>query len=318
MYGIADNDHQSSLDAQSVSEDHPPTPQKEEPKVATNNRRASVAQTRPVVTSTTPAPPLPQQPNGIPKPSTTTTRPPTELKYASAVAAATNPASLLGLGPLPPPTSTTPHRQASVSSVGSAAGPARTTSPVTTQQQPPPPAPVFPLDKDKSATVSSSPKSISSPPPAQTTPIQPPQPQERVVSPAQPEPSSDLSNGVSKDSTPSFGLDGTEEADISMLPPGLRDLLHSFQIARSRAERNSVSSVPISTTGKMLDASRLTAPDALDAESKKKYVPQTPYSTPSYYPQLPHPVVTDPNFVRRCDVDTLFFMFYYQQETIQQ
>jgi CCR4-NOT transcription complex subunit 3 len=68
----------------------------------------------------------------------------------------------------------------------------------------------------------------------------------------------------------------------------------------------------------MLEASRLGAPDAFDAETKKGYTPQTPYPTPSYYPQMPHPTVIDPNFVGRCDVDTLFFMFYYQQETIQQ
>ena len=30
MYGVGDNDHGSSLDAQSVTEEHPPTPQKEE------------------------------------------------------------------------------------------------------------------------------------------------------------------------------------------------------------------------------------------------------------------------------------------------
>jgi CCR4-NOT transcriptional regulation complex NOT5 subunit len=60
------------------------------------------------------------------------------------------------------------------------------------------------------------------------------------------------------------------------------------------------------------------APDAFDNEVKKRYSPQTPYPTPEYYPQVPHPTVVDPSFVRRCDVDTLFFMFYYQQETIQQ
>jgi CCR4-NOT transcription complex subunit 3 len=99
VYGVGDNDHQSSLDAQSVTEDHPPTPQKEEiiskPKDApvTTNRRASVATNRPFVTSTAATAPLPL-PNGVPKPPLQAARPPTELKYASAVAAATNPASL--------------------------------------------------------------------------------------------------------------------------------------------------------------------------------------------------------------------------------
>src|SRR5579859_7949518 len=153
MYGAGD-DHQSSLDAQSVTEDHPPTPQKEEPakskEPAISNRRASVVATRPMVTSTTATAP-PPLPNGVPKPAAQVTRPPTELKYASAVAAATNPASLLGLGPLPAP-ATGPNRQASISSVSSSTGnPARTMSPVThsntPSQQNAPPLPIFPIHK---------------------------------------------------------------------------------------------------------------------------------------------------------------------------
>lgn len=333
VYGVGDNDHGSSLDAQSVTEEHPPTPQKEEipskPKEpAPVIRRASVATNRPVVTSTAATAPPPPLPNGIPKPPAQSIRPPTELKYASAVAAATNPASLLGLGPLPPPTPG-PNRQASVSSIGSStSNPARATSPVAFTQnnssQPPPSLPTFPLQKDKSVAANGSPKSVTSPSVATTVPdLVPPQPQETTVeTPSVPElpignAMSLNADGISESPT-SFGLNGTDEADIAMLPPGLRDLLHSFQSARSRAEASSVSSAPVSTTGKMLEASRLGAPDAFDSESKKRYTPQTPYATPSYYPQLPHPTVVDPSFVRRCDVDTLFFMFYYQQETVQQ
>ena len=333
VYGVGDNDHGSSLDAQSVTEEHPPTPQKEEtpskPKEpAPVIRRASVATNRPVVTSTAATAPPPPLPNGIPKPPAQSIRPPTELKYASAVAAATNPASLLGLGPLPPPTPG-PNRQASVSSIGSSTGnPARATSPVAFTQnnssQPPPSLPIFPLQKDKSVAANGSPKSVTSPSVATTVPDPvPPQTQETAVeTPLVPElpigNAVSLNGDVISESPTSFGLNGTDEADIAMLPPGLRDLLHSFQSARSRAEASSVSSASVSTTGKMLEASRLGAPDAFDSESKKRYTPQTPYATPSYYPQLPHPTVVDPSFVRRCDVDTLFFMFYYQQETVQQ
>jgi CCR4-NOT transcription complex subunit 3 len=337
MYGVGD-DHQSSLDAQSVTEEHPPTPQKEEPivkpkdpVVVPSNRRASVATNRPVVTSTTAtAPPVPQ-PNGVPKPPPQAARPPIELKYASAVAAATNPASLLGLGPLPPPSSA-PIRQASVSSIGSSSGnPARATSPITlissgSSQLPTTSSsvPIFPLNKDKSVTAPNG-SPISATSPAVATPV--PEPTtvlDTVSTPVSAPPELPAINALSlngdvlSDSPTTFGLNGTDEADIAMLPPGLRDLLHSFQSARSRAEASSVSSAPVSTTGKMLEASRLGAPDAFDSESKKRYSPQTPYATPSYYPQLPHPVVVDPSFVRRCDVDTLFFMFYYQQETVQQ
>jgi CCR4-NOT transcription complex subunit 3 len=339
LYGVGDNDLQSSLDAQSVTEEHPPTPQKEEtpkPKEpSTTNRRASVAATRPVVTSTTATvPPLPSA-NGVPKPASQATRPPTELKYASAVAAATNPASLLGLGPLPPPAATAaPIRQASVSSIGSSGGnPVRASSPVVamTNNTPPtiaPSVPAYPLAKDKNVTTNGSPQNVSSPSVAATIPDIPSQPQPRETiaettatsTPDVPLPvltpwTEDL--GLTESPT-TFTMNGSDEADIAMLPPGLRDLLRSFQTARSRAQSSSVSSAPLSTTGKMLEASRLSAPDSFDTETKRRYVPQTPYPTPSYYPQIPHPIVTDPNFVRRCEVDTLFFMFYYQQETIQQ
>jgi CCR4-NOT transcription complex subunit 3 len=334
MYGAGD-ENQSSLDAQSVTEDYPPTtPQKEEPVSKVKEpvpaaRRASVATSRPIVTSTTAtAPPLPV-PNGVPKPPTQATRPPTELKYASAVAAATNPASMLGLGPLPAP-SAGPHRQASVSSIGSSTGnPARTMSPVAfsntpAQQTAPPPTPIFPLAKDKSAATNGSPQSLASPSVVPTTPdnlIQTPAAQETTDDSLRPDPiNAEQTNGHLESSEPStaFDLNGTDEADIAMLPPGLRDILHSFQRSRVQGAVSGVSSAPISTTGKMLEASRITAPDAFDSESKKRYTPQTPFATPSYYPQLPHPTVSDPNFVRRCDVDTLFFMFYYQQETVQQ
>src|SRR5271156_6183202 len=263
LYGVGDNDLQSSLDAQSVTEEHPSTPQKEEipkPKEpSTTTRRASVAATRPIVTSTTVTiPPLPSA-NGVPKPASQTTRPPTELKYASAVAAATNPASLLGLGPLPPPATTAPPiRQASVSSIGSSGGnPARASSPVvaTTNNTPPtiaPPVPVYPLAKDKNVTTNESPKNVSSPPVPTTIPDTPSQsqPQEPDAETAAtsesevplpvPTPWTDDLSLVESPTT--FTMNGSDEADIAMLPPGLRDLLRSFQTARSRAQSSSVSS----------------------------------------------------------------------------
>jgi len=327
LYAVGD-DHQSSLDAQSVNEDHPLTPQKEETSSSKakdsvpTNRRASVAASRPVVTSTSATIPPPPLPNGVPK--TPAAKPATELKYASAVAAATNPASLLGLGPLPPPSApAAPHRQASVSSVGSSIGnPARTTSPVmltsTVATQPPIP----PASRDKATATNESPKSAVSPTPASSTVVSLTQEGDNLVT--TPSEITSVNTTLMNDdalasvSQPSFDMNGTDDTDIATLPPGLRDLLRSFQSARSRAQASSVSSAPISTTGKMLEASRLGAPDALDSETRKRYVPQTPYPTPPYYPQVPHPTVVDPSFVRRCDVDTLFFMFYYQQETIQQ
>ena len=339
MYGIGDNDHQSSLDAQSVTEEHPPTPQKEDTTTKTKdqgslNRRSSVATSRPVVTSTTATAP-PPLPNGVLKPSSQTTRPPTELKYASAAAAATNPASLLGLSPLPPPVSAPPNRQASVSSVGSSVGhPARATSPITVAVSNPPQssapaAPAVPLQKEKTSTTITNGSPDAGPSPSASS-VPPATPSSAQIQDIVNEPTSSLSelsvvnagslNGeiLVAESPVSYGVNGSDETDISTLPPGLRDLLRSFQSARSRAEASSLSSAPTNATAKMLEASRIGAPDAFDSRSKKRYTPLTPYQTPPYYPQTPHPTVLDPTFVRRCDVDTLFFMFYYQQETIQQ
>lgn len=50
----------------------------------------------------------------------------------------------------------------------------------------------------------------------------------------------------------------------------------------------------------------------------KYYVPKTPYQTPSYYPQSPTPMLDNPASFEKFDIDTLFFIFYYQQGTYQQ
>lgn len=49
---------------------------------------------------------------------------------------------------------------------------------------------------------------------------------------------------------------------------------------------------------------------------QKYYVPRNSYPTASYYPQKPLPA-TEALF-EKLDVDTLFFIFYYQQGTYQQ
>ena len=46
--------------------------------------------------------------------------------------------------------------------------------------------------------------------------------------------------------------------------------------------------------------------------------PKNPYPTPSYYPQAPLPVFENAAIFEKFDIDTLFFIFYYQQETYQQ
>lgn len=105
-----------------------------------------------------------------------------------------------------------------------------------------------------------------------------------------------------------------EDAEsIYHLPPGLQDLIQSFEVTKSRAPATSSPSVQ-----RLLGASHATSPDYMDAERPRHYRPQTKYNTPRYYPQEPFTVIDDPNLYGRIDTDTLFYIFYYRQGTYQQ
>jgi len=47
-------------------------------------------------------------------------------------------------------------------------------------------------------------------------------------------------------------------------------------------------------------------------------MPKTPYPTPNYYAQTPLAIFENPAIFEKFDIDTLFFIFYYQQGTYQQ
>ena len=68
----------------------------------------------------------------------------------------------------------------------------------------------------------------------------------------------------------------------------------------------------------LLDPSLRHLPDASDSARPKQYVPRNPYRTPSYFPSVPAPVFDDPLLFDRLSVDTLFFIFYFQQGTPHQ
>ncbi|XP_058086845.1 general negative regulator of transcription subunit 3-like isoform X3 [Magnolia sinica] len=73
----------------------------------------------------------------------------------------------------------------------------------------------------------------------------------------------------------------------------------------------------------MLDASYYKLPQPKDSERAKNYVPRRPVKTPPSYPQVQAPIVDNPAFWERLGLDTLgtdtlFFAFYYQQNTYQQ
>ncbi|KAL8763083.1 MAG: hypothetical protein Q9184_001043 [Pyrenodesmia sp. 2 TL-2023] len=104
-----------------------------------------------------------------------------------------------------------------------------------------------------------------------------------------------------------------EEESRYHLPAGLEDLIQSFEATKSRA-----SSTPSPSVQRLLGASHATCPDYLDAERPRHYRPQTKYNTPRYYPQEPFVTIDDPALYSKIDTDTLFYIFYYRQNTYQQ
>ncbi|XP_011078766.1 general negative regulator of transcription subunit 3 isoform X2 [Sesamum indicum] len=73
----------------------------------------------------------------------------------------------------------------------------------------------------------------------------------------------------------------------------------------------------------MLEAAYYRLPQPKDSERAKTYSPRHPAVTPLSYPQVQAPIVNNPAFWERLGADTygtdtLFFSFYYQQNTYQQ
>ena len=104
-----------------------------------------------------------------------------------------------------------------------------------------------------------------------------------------------------------------EDESVYHLPASLQDLLQSFEITKSRAPTSDPPSIQ-----RMLVASHDSRPDYLDAEKPRHYRPDTKYNAPAYYPQDPFPNIDDPSLYGKIDTDTLFYLFYYRQNTYQQ
>ncbi|KAG0222574.1 general negative regulator of transcription subunit 5, partial [Actinomortierella wolfii] len=99
------------------------------------------------------------------------------------------------------------------------------------------------------------------------------------------------------------------------LPAALADLAHSFEASKERALSKEMGFF----VHQMLEASYQFIPEPMDTERPKFYQPKNPYPTPSYYPQTPPQGLFDSAAMfEKFDIDTLFFIFYYQQGTYQQ
>lgn len=104
---------------------------------------------------------------------------------------------------------------------------------------------------------------------------------------------------------------GTE----ARLPSSLTDLVSSFESAKQKSLRRDAN---VGLVHKSLESSFMSVPEPLDSDKPKYYVPKNLFPTPNYYPQTPMSIFDNPALYSKFDVDTLFYIFYYQQGTYHQ
>ncbi|KAH0840088.1 Not1 N-terminal domain, CCR4-Not complex component-domain-containing protein [Lanmaoa asiatica] len=98
-------------------------------------------------------------------------------------------------------------------------------------------------------------------------------------------------------------------------PGSLSDLVASFETVKQKAPHRMNN---LGEVHKLLEGGYTHAPQPVDTEKPKYYVPRHPFNTPSFYPQTPHPVLSSPALFSQIDVETLFYVFYYLPGTYQQ
>ena len=100
------------------------------------------------------------------------------------------------------------------------------------------------------------------------------------------------------------------------LPDTLSDLVMSFEWAKQKSVLRD-SNLPHAQHA-LATSYTNGVPEPQDSERPKHYVPKDPYPTPPYYPQTPASIFDNPALYTKFDVDTLFYIFYYQPGTYHQ
>ncbi|OJD25926.1 hypothetical protein ACJ73_02702 [Blastomyces percursus] len=313
-FGIpTDNDRVSSQDTQSIQDDDAEATRSKTKTDPGPARRPSTQMKSPLPVLAT----LHNGPSSVAsssmKPAPLPTRLPGEtLKYASAAAAAAaSDKSGVGIAPLPPPPGTTSstaspqvHHAQPVQRLASAA-PSVDGSASQQQAKSPTLSPSIPTSRPSTV-----------PPTPATDNVETVPQQEHVATTTNGEPKEATAPPAAPTPAPAASPPPAQnDESVYHLPPGLQDLIQSFEITKSRVSVNSSTSVQ-----RLLTASHHTCPEPGDAEKPRHYKPQTPYNTPLYYPQEALPIFDDPRLYEtgRIDTDTLFYIFYYRQATYQQ
>ncbi|OAA56910.1 CCR4-NOT transcription complex, subunit 3 [Cordyceps fumosorosea ARSEF 2679] len=321
VFGMGvDGERGSSQDNQSIQDDpepvSEPAPKASRKLAKENESRKGAAQTKsPLPALATLHTPLSTISNGASasmKPATIPTRAPGEiLKYASAAAAAAASDKNVGISPLPPPPGST-----GISSHPS--GPSAANSPAVAAAQP---AQQTPLQTPAAiATPAEEPAPEPAPVPAAPAPTTGRGSRKSKAAGKQPVPAVEAKDGPATNGTTLNGAKSkmqaqvAEEESIYHLPSSLQDLVESYEMARKNPP-----SVLAPSTQRLLEASQANCPDQRDADAPRSYRPEQPIpQVVSSFPRTPLPIFDDPRLYQRIDSDTLFYVFYYRQNTQHQ
>lgn len=336
-WGVAgEADHLSSQDAQSVQDENSEPPETNKlSKQKSISEGPSLIARRPSNNLKSPLPVLSTLHTPLNNVTNTTTassmkpalppaRPPGEtLKYASAAAAAaaSDKAIIAPLPPPPPPPSlistsqsiTLAHlsiahsKSAEASPATSSSIPAKSTKP--------------PSSAAASPTVSYAASGSIPPTPALET-SEPVSIKGKAAVPLETaaEESEEVSSEPSEPDTPpphgaTTGLSRGEEIveSIFHLPECLQDLVSEYVGTKDLSKDPTAPEVQ-----RLLNASYENGVEVVDFEKPRFYRPRNKYSVPRHYPTEPSSTFDDQNMYERIDNDTLFFLFYYRQNTYSQ
>lgn len=302
---------------------------------AAGGRKASVQAKSPLPALATLHTPLSAISNGstsgpVMKPAAVPTRPAGEgLKYASAAAAAAaSDKNNVGIAPLPPPPgaasvgisplpSVQPRTSATSSPALTSVQPVQAAAPQQAEPKQPAPGPPPSEPEPSSTRPSKKPKA------AGKQPVMP-EPSETPSGKIAPTMSlahldrADLSCPASQTNGATNGIkpivEEPEEECIYHLPASLQDLIDTYETSKKRPPPPSAQS-----TLRMMTASQASCPESHDSEVPRTYRPDVPMpQTGSGFPREPLPIFDDPRLYTRIDPDTLFYVFYYKQNTAQQ
>ncbi|CAH0473824.1 unnamed protein product [Peronospora belbahrii] len=203
-----------------------------------------------------------------------------------------------GLSKAPTPVPSSP-------AVGEQRTPARKVSPPTPQRTPSPS-----IGKGKfGSSTSASPAAVKPP----SGPAPSPAPSSSSLPPPVPAPSPTAATHAS----------GSAPVPVSAPSSGSESAASTATAAVTAAKRQPMEKLPQLTEEqkqvlRLIDESFHFIPESRDSTKANRYVPRNLYPTPASFPTTPSTLFSSAPIFEKLDVDTLFFIFYYQQGSYQQ